>query len=545
MRLVPMGIKNFPKMREAGLLYVDKTFVIDRILSQNNIEVFLFTRPRRFGKTLNLSMLDAYFNQAYKGKAEAWFDGLEVMNRRPNDPNMSAYPVISITLKDLAVGSYDSFLKSFRYEVSDVVGRYPYLADSMNLDETDRDLLQSLRRGDADDECLARSIKSLSNMLKAHHGKGVILLIDEYDNAVNNAYGMPHQAKILEFLKRVLGLALKDNDSLKFAVVTGIMQIAKEGIFSGLNNAFTDNIFSTGFDDAFGFTEDEVRAMCAEAEAPEKMDEIRQWYDGYRFGEKDVYNPWSVLSYFQNGLKPAVYWGGTSGNDIIDNLLSRVTPEEYVELARLNVDSKPVVKDVDPLVTYADISSSTDALYQIMAMSGYLKAIPTPGGYELSIPNLETMMVFSKHALAKVRPGDDRIFTEAVNAVTSLDEAASESKIREVLMYCDFKVLGTEHVYQMFMYMLFCGRCRTHVPHMEGMNGDGYYDLYLESIDSDYSNIMIEFKALKGFRSRGVLEKEALKALKQIEEKDYTHGMTNVGTLGIAFNGKKVAVKKG
>lgn len=537
---VPGGIDNFMDFRERDLYYVDKSALIDRVLSDERRSVFLFTRPRRFGKSLNLSMLDAYLNVAYRDSPNNWFEGLEVERLRPDDPDRNSVPVIKINLKELNVRSYERFLNSMGRKIAWAARPFKYIRPS--LDDDDKDVFETIVRSRCDESLLEESVKLLSGMVEAYHGKKVVILIDEYDDATNNSFGTPSHDEILGFMKRFYGNALKSNDSLRFAVVTGIMQVTKEGIFSGLNNVYVDNVLSTGFEEMFGFTSDEIRRLCEDAEHPEKFDEIREWYDGYRFGDADIYNPWSVLSYFNRNMVPDEYWAGTSGNGIIDDLLARTSVETFMDLTGLG-EGRTITSALDNRVAYAGRSNTPEELYSIMVASGYLKAVPTDDGkYALSVPNLEMRRVFLKHILDVTGPGVRNLAHDVAGALIRGDTKLAENSLREFMMSFSFKTLAKEHTYQTMLLTIFIAVCGTHRPVDEAMCGDGYCDLVLEGFKEGSRDILIEYKALDGDADRDEMEKTARRALEQIRRKDYAHGRPGAMAYGIAFSGKRAAV---
>lgn len=352
MRAIPIGIQSFRRIREEGRYYVDKTPLIDYIL-EDGAEVFQFIRPRRFGKSTNLSMIDAYLNLRYAGNG--WFDGLMISDIRPDDPEKNSYPVIRLDMKRVAVSSYSLFLEKMRGMVADVCKQFPELGTSDLQDPDNIELFRQFKSQNGTLGNLSDSLLILSRMLKRQYGRDVVILVDEYDNLLNTSYGSPEQRSILEYLRDFLSSALKGNDSLRLGVVTGVMQIAKESIFSGLNNLEVNNIFSKDVDEMFGFTPKEVERMCADFGHPERFAEAREWYDGYRFGNADIYSPWSILKYINSGFKPSSYWAGTSGNDIIDDLLAIPDQETYANIISL-ASGKSIQSDVEPGVTFADIS---------------------------------------------------------------------------------------------------------------------------------------------------------------------------------------------
>ncbi len=320
MRAVPIGVDDFQEIRDEDGYYVDKTPLIDEILNRRLTKVHLITRPRRFGKSTNLNMLDSYLNQRYKGNT--WFDDLKITELRPDDPEKNAYPVIFLNMKDVYTSSYDVFVTSVGSRISKLYGEFPEIREHLEADDPMRIRYDNILYRRADVVDLKDSLGVLSDMLETIHGRKVVILIDEYDHPLNSSYGKPFQHDIVEFIRDFLSNVLKSRKSLKFGVVTGVMQIAKESIFSGLNNLKVDNILSTSMDEMFGFTSSEVERMCSDFGHPEKFAEAREWYDGYRFGDADIYNPWSILNYVDSGFNPKPYWAGTSGNGIISDLLA-------------------------------------------------------------------------------------------------------------------------------------------------------------------------------------------------------------------------------
>lgn len=317
-KIIPIGVDDFKKIRENEYYFVDKSELISDILS-DGAEVFLFTRPRRFGKSLNLSMLDAFFNLKYKGNE--WFDGLKVSDYENTKPHKNTYPVIYFDMKDLTVDSFESFVEDMSLKISML-----FQKSDLNefLDRTSPEIADIYERGRAQKLNLSELRKSIAILSKAMHdcyGARPIILIDEYDNPMNNCFNKRSFDRILSFLQIFYSSMLKSNEHMSFAVITGVMHIGKESVFPGLNNVYVNNIFSKGYDERYGFTASEMMDLCTYYGRSDKFDEAKEWYDGYRFGNAEVYNPWSALNYIKNGFEPKPYWSGTSSNDIIDTLL--------------------------------------------------------------------------------------------------------------------------------------------------------------------------------------------------------------------------------
>lgn len=424
MQDIPLGVQDFKEIRDGGFYYVDKTPLIDGVLGKKKSKVFLFTRPRRFGKSLNLSMLDAYLNMDYSGNG--WFEGLSISDIRPDDPEKNSYPVICIDLKDLGDGSYRDFVLKMRFKLRILYSRYAHLRDSDRLNDSLRQMFCDMYEQN-DDADITQSLNLLIMALGAHCRRKVVLLVDEYDNAVNNARtdikdenGDTDRRKILDFIRSLLSPAIKGNECLHFAVLTGVTRIGKESISSGLNNIVIDGVFDANFDEAFGFNPAEVQKLCSDYDRPDRYEEARKWYDGYRFGNSDVYNPWSLLNYIYSDFSPRMYWAGTSGNDIIDWLMDGSDHRIFDEFEVL-IKGGEIRESLSETVEYADIANGGDSsdLFSILVVSGYLRAVPTedPGEYDLSIPNLEMSMVFRERFLKRIGTTGRRI-----RALESIDQ---------------------------------------------------------------------------------------------------------------------------
>ncbi len=366
--MIPIGEEDFKELRQSGFYFVDKSELISDIL-QNRNKVFLFTRPRRFGKSLNLSMLDAFFNLEYKGNT--WFDGLKISNHPEAEEFKNAYPVIFMSMKDLNFLSLEGFMSSFGRRIRDLYISYRYLENSEKVDPARRADYQRIVSENTDEALLTDSLYVLCSMLFQHHGIKPIILLDEYDDTLNHAYGEESYNAILNVLRNFYSRTFKGNKFVTFSVLTGVMQIAKDGIFSGLNNLDVNNIFSTKFDETYGFTESEVKELCLYYGHPEKFDEAKEWYYGYRFGDAEIYNPWSIMKYLLEGFKPDTYWGGTSGNDIIDTLLRNADADTFNDLIALG-NGEAVTKSLPESVVMNDLKTRANAIFSDWRLQGIL-----------------------------------------------------------------------------------------------------------------------------------------------------------------------------
>ena len=540
MRSIPIGVDNFKELRDGGGYYVDKTSLISDILDSNLTKVFLYTRPRRFGKSLNLSMLDAYLNMEYAGNT--WFDGLYISEERPDDPLKNSSPVIYLNMKDLNMESYVGFLNSLRKKISTLYSRFRHLDVSPELDPLYQDRYKTLYREGSDDEDLANSVRYLCEMLEMHHGRKAVVLIDEYDSPMNSSYGSNTQESILGFLKRFYSSALKSNESLGFAVITGVMQISKESIFSGLNNILVNNVFSTESDEMFGFTSEEVRNLCSDYGHSEKYDEARQWYDGYVFGNAEIYNPWSVLNYVKNGFRPDEYWAGTSGNSIINTLLNRADKIVYDDLKVLG-EGKSITRMIDSRISYADMTDM-NGIYSVMTLSGYLKAVPSEDGYLLSIPNMEMYRVFGKMVMAKLENKVTVTLDAFCNSIRKNDTDGISRNLSSLLMeVLSSRVLDHEHSYQAFTAGMLLKLCGRYSMYADGERGKGNYDILLRSNLPCDRHIIMEFKKTRSNTRDDTMEGMTQAALQQIRDREYFHGLSGeVLMYGIVVRGKDVKV---
>ncbi|MBP3386159.1 MAG: AAA family ATPase [Candidatus Methanomethylophilaceae archaeon] len=540
-RPLPIGVQDFKEVRDEGYLYVDKSNLIPQILSQKS-EVYQVTRPRRFGKSLNLSMLDAFFNIKYP-KDNKWFDGLKVSGCKECYEHKNAYPVIYLDFKNLGVSNMKTFDSDLIDEMSNLFRNHKYLLDSEILDDVDKKYFDDVFRRKLDPITLRKSVSVLSRMLNEHHGRKVIILIDEYDNPIHNAFGKTHHQEILDSMRDILSSALKGNDSLQFGVVTGVMQIAKESIFSGLNNLKVNNVLSKDFDELFGFTDEEVKAILEEYGHPERIDEAREWYDGYRFGDADVYNPWSLLNYVSERFEPKPYWAGTSGNSILEDLFEYASPELWDEFRSLS-EGMSIPYKVKPTITFQDLHTDERNIYSMLVMSGYLTAFEDDGIQYIRIPNGEMADVFGSTILNRLNVNSPMHVRNLSKAFVSGDSDAVEKRLYNLFASsAGNAMLNDEHSYQAFvtgMLMFLNGRYTVKADLEEG---NGRFDIRLERRYGDYPNIVIEIKRIPIDSSDEAAETSAMKALEQIKKRDYLHGLEGPTLIyGIAFRNKKPTV---
>ncbi len=541
MKQVDLGGMSFAELRENDKYYVDKTMLIADILSEGAGDVYLFTRPRRFGKTTNLSMLDAFFNIQHKGNT--WFDGLAISNYPEFERYKNAFPVIHLNLNDTKAPDYKSFIELMRDAVADAFESHRYVLECPGIPVRTRNLFDSLDECRTSETALTTSIKNLSTAIFKSTGKKSIILIDEYDCAVSDYFGSESHRKTLDFLGRFFRSTLKTNTNLEMVYMTGVMQIAKESIFSDLNNVAVNNIFSENSDERFGFTESEVRDILEYYGYPEKLGEVREWYDGYRFGNVDVYNPYSIMNYIRNKCKPDTYWVNSGGDGVVRNLLNRVNNTNLSVITELVTGGTARVELIRSLV-YKDVYSSDKSLFSLMAMAGYLNAVPAGRKvFDISIPNMEVMEMVRDMA-EDLRPVTDEGFIEFNQAVLEGDAEKIASLLEDFLMttsYLNLTDKTPENPYEMMVVTLLIGLCERYTVRAEREMGHGRSDVILTPKVQGDVPIILELKIA---RKDETLDGGVDEALKQIHDmKYYKEFSGEVLLFGICFKGKEAKAR--
>ena len=541
MKQISLGSVSFADLREQDKYYVDKTMLIVDILGEGDGDVYLFTRPRRFGKTTNLSMLDAFFNIQYKGND--WFDGLEISEHPEFERYKNAFPVIHLNLNDTKAPDYDSFIDMMRTAVRNVYEAHEYLLKEPDVDPDFVELFRSVKRRDLKESFLVTSIGDLSKAIFKSIGRKPIILIDEYDCAVSDHFGDESHRRILDFLGRFLRSALKTNPNRGMAYMTGVMQIAKESIFSDLNNIFVNNIFSKNSDERFGFTEAEVREIMGYYGHPEKLDEVREWYDGYRFGDVEVYNPFSIMMYIRSGFEPDTYWVNSGGDGIVRNLLDRIDDANLSTIASLVTGNVARVRLYESLV-FKDVYTSDESLFSLMAMTGYLNAVPAGDRrFDISIPNAEIMQIV-KDMAERIRPITDAGFIEFNQAVLDGDAERIASLLEEFLTttsYLNLSDKTPENPYEMMVVTLLIGLCERYTVRTEREMGYGRSDIVMIPKVQGDLGIVMELKIAKTAKD---MDAGVDEALKQIHDMRYYKVLSGEALLiGVCFHSKQAKAR--
>ncbi len=556
---LPMGIESFKEIRRQKFYYVDKTALIRELL-ENWGKVTLFTRPRRFGKTLNMSMLKCFFEI---GSDKALFDGLEISRETQLcEEYQGKFPVISITLKGATGRTFDEAKNMLRRLIGKEAQRFQFLMESDKLTELEHQQYKTLihmnEKGifDMEDEVLKDSLLTLSQLLKKHYQQDVIILIDEYDVPLDKAYQSGYYDDMVDLIRSLFGNALKTNDSLYFAVLTGCLRISRESIFTGLNNFNVYTVKNVQYHEAFGFTDAEVRQMLEYYGFMEKYDVIKEWYDGYRFGTLDIYCPWDVVSYchalkMQPTVSPQNYWVNTSSNDIIRRFVSKANTTTRDELELL-IDGGSVKKMIRQELTYRDLDSSIDNLWSILFTTGYLTQRGTESGdlTELVIPNREIRWIFVQQIREWFREEsvkDTEKLERFCRAFQENDTTAIEKGFNDYL-WNTISIRDTsvrKEMKENFYHGILLGL----LAYMDGWlvksnaeSGEGYSDISIE-IRQHEIGIVIELK----YAEDGAFEAGCQEALRQIHEKEYEsalikNGLHTIYRYGIACYKKRCKV---
>ena len=551
LKKIPIGIENFKELIEENYFYIDKTKFIEEIVN-DGAKVKLFTRPRRFGKTLNMSMLKYFFDIKECEDNKKLFNNLYIKNS-PVITERGKYPVIFISMKEIKGTTWEELQKSARETLSNLYENYSYLRDSLNernKRKFDKIWFEEIDGGYED------SLNFLSKILEEHYNQKVIVLIDEYDTPIQHSYFSGIYDETIAFMRNFLSNTLKDNIYLEKAVLTGILRVARESIFSGLNNLQVYSILKEGYSDKFGFTEEEIEKMLIDFNATEESEEFKKWYNGYIFGDTVIYNPWSVLSYLKdknNEFMP--YWVNTSENKIIKTIIARGSEglkQSFEELLRGNT----IETTIDENIIMADIEANENNIWSFLLLSGYLKVVGKRREnnriyYSLSIPNIEVQFMYEK--MVEDWQGESYVaseYNEMLKALVNFDYEVFEEifveYVEKSLSYFDVSGEEPERVYHAFVLGMLVSLSNTHYVLSNKESGYGRYDVMIIPKDKSKIGIIIEFKKAR-ITNKKSIEQLIEEAKNQIEDKKYetelvSRGITNIKKLVIVFKGKEVSV---
>ena len=536
---IGVGIEDFKKIIEEDCYYFDKTNYIEELL-KDKTEIKLFTRPRRFGKTLNMTTLKYFFDVRNAEENRKLFKNLYI-EKSEYFKEQGQYPVIFITMKDLKKNTWEQMNFAVKSLISNLYNEFEFIREKLN----EKDLIEFekiwFKKEDGDYD---NSLRLLSEYLYNYYQKKVVLLIDEYDNPLIVANQNGYYKEAINFYRNLYSSALKTNSNLKMGVLTGIVQVAKEGIFSGLNNVITYNILGNDFETFFGLSEEEVENSLKYFELEYEIEEVKKWYDGYKFGNSEVYNPWSIINYLRTKELQA-YWVNTSDNALIYDNLKNSTVDVFKDLEAL-FEGKAIKKEISPFFTFEELSKF-DGIWQLMVYNGYLKINEKLSNdeYMIKIPNYEIQTFFKKGFIDKFLVSGN-YFNPMMDALLDGDIEEFERRLQNIfLVNTSFYDLKGEKVYHsLFLGMLIWLRDKYEVK-SNGERGHGRYDAMLIPLDKVKPAYVFEFKVSKTIKA---LNAKAEEALEQIKEKQYDVGLKDLGItkiyrIGIAFKGKNVKVK--
>lgn len=547
---LPIGVTNY-RLASTEYYYVDKTMMIKDFIDDRPM-VSLYTRPRRFGKTLNMDMLRTFFEKTdedtsiYFTDKKIWSCGERYQSYQ------GRYPVIFLTFKDVKFNTWNETFSMIRELISKESYRHKEVQDSKTLDDFDRKAYQRLLDGHATESELTTALADLSRILHKYYGIAPIIIIDEYDTPIHQGYLQGYYDKIILFMRNLFSGGLKDNTHLSYGFLTGILRVAQESIFSGLNNIVIYSVLDNKYSTYFGFTSDEVKTMAAYYGVSDKYHEICEWYDGYTFGQTEIFNPWSVINYFGNDCEAKTFWQATGSNDIIGHIIAEANEEICDKLTQL-INGQTILSYIDTDVIYPQIKHNPSSIYSFLLMSGYLKIVKKSQlsdasvMCELALPNREITYVYNKEILQKM----ERMISPAITisiqeAIFSGDGIKLQRQIQTLLLQSvsSFDTAG-ENFYHGFMLGI-CALFNNYYTTSNRESGLGRYDIQLMPKSTNLPGILIELKAQPNC-SEQELQNLASIALSQIKDKLYatelfTHGITTVYEYGVAFSGKHVEI---
>lgn len=551
---LPIGISDYVRA-QSEYYYVDKTLLIKEFLDRRPL-VSLFTRPRRFGKTLNMDMLRVFFEISDEDTSRYFADKAIWNCGQEYRAYQGKYPVIFLTFKDVKFDTWEATIDKIRGLLQEEYGRHQELIDSDKLSQYEKIYFTKILNSSANEVELTSALERLSKMLAVHYGKAPIIIIDEYDTPIQEGYSKDFYDEIIGFMRNFFSGAFKDNKNLSYGFLTGILRIAQESIFSGLNNLSVNTVMDEEYDSFFGFTSDEVKKMLEYYGMSKKESELKHWYDGYLFGSEEIYNPWSVINYISRGGIPQAYWVNTGKNEILEDLL-KVATDDITERLYALLHGERIIARIDQNVVYSSLTEEPANIYSLLLVAGYLKApkkeLQADGSYlcEVSIPNREIAAVYKSEILSHflqvgviTRNTANKIAESLyANDYKKLQNAVAEYMDKSISFYDG----GTEGFYHGLMLGLIALMDNQYKIKSNRESGDGRYDICLIPREEKYPGIIMELK-WKEKLSEAALVSLAEEALVQIDELRYDSELTEDGIadiikFGIAFSGKKVCIK--
>ena len=564
-RVISIGNQSFESMCERDNFYIDKTSFIKEWW-ENDDTVTLITRPRRFGKTLNLNMLECFFSNKYKDRGDL-FEGLDIWKEEKYRELQGTYPVIFISFAKIKQNNYTDTIAGIKRIICDVIQKYYFLKDWQGLTDEEKNNLKSITYG-MDDVTAQEAIASISNYLSRYYGKKVIILLDEYDTPMQEAYVNGYWEELVAFTRSFFNATFKTNPYLERAIMTGITRVSKESIFSDLNNLEVITTLSPKYETAFGFTEEEVFNALDEQGLSDKKDVVKMWYDGFKFGEKnDIYNPWSIINYLDK-KKIATYWADSSSNGLINSLVQKGSPYIKTMMETL-INGKAINVRIDEQIVFSELDYSEDAVWSLMLASGYLKVISSEelnliresgNEYELALTNREILFMFRKMILRWFTPAKHET-NEFIKALINGDVESMNEYMNDVALQTfssfdsgkkESEKKAPENFYHGFVLGLMVDQIENYLIISNRESGYGRYDIMLEPIDKSNEKlpgIVIEFKVINP-KKETTIEDTVEAALEQIEEKKYDAELIkrgvkkeNIHHYGFAFKGKEVLIE--
>ena len=554
LRSLPVGITDYVRA-QSEYYYVDKTMLIKKFLDQKPY-VSLFTRPRRFGKTLNMDMLRVFFEISEEDTSKYFADKAIWKCGDEYRAHQGKYPVVFLTFKDVKFDTWEATLDKIRGLLQEEYGRHQELLRSDRLSKYEKEYFSKILEASANEVELTAALERLTKMLAEHFGKAAIIIIDEYDTPIQEGYSKDFYDEIIGFMRNFFSGAFKDNKNLSYGFMTGILRIAQESIFSGLNNLTVNSVMDEDYDEYFGFTKEEVQKMLGYYGVSERQEELRDWYDGYLFGSTEIYNPWSVINYISRGCIPQAYWVNTGKNEILEGVL-KVATEDITDSLQALLQGERVIARIDQNVVYRALSEDPANIYSLLLVAGYLKTekkeMQADGSYlcEVTIPNREIAAVYKSEIISHLLQIGAITRTTANKIAESLYANDCNKLQKAIAEYMDksisFYDAGAESFYHGLVLGLISLMDTRYKINSNSKSGYGRYDIAMFPREDRYPGIIMELKWEKDLGAEA-LSNLADEAIRQIDKMRYDaemkeNGIRDILEFGIAFSGKKVSIK--